>query len=195
LAEPREPQPVKLLVGILYGAQEDMDWAKGRLEQEFGPIDFVSVPSSFQSTGYYEKEMGPNLWRAFFSFERLIDPSALASIKLTTNRLEQERTEGGRRRVNLDPGYLDYYKVVLASGKPSGQKVYLGQGIYADPALYYDRGWKPYDWGFPDFRQGEYNEIFTAIRGLYKRQCRGLRHRSEEMETERSHHVSVKGEG
>ena len=172
MAEPKEPRPVKLLMGILYGAQEDMDWAKGRLEQEFGPIDFVSAPSSFQFTGYYAKEMGPNLWRAFFSFERLIDPSALASIKLTTNRLEQERTEEGRRHVNLDPGYLDYYKIVLASGKPSGQKIYLGQGIHADPALYYDRGWKPYDWGFPDFRAGTYNGIFTTIRGIYKRQCR-----------------------
>jgi len=195
LAEPKGPQPVKLLVGILCGAQEDVDWAKGRLEEEFGPIDYASPVFAFQLTDYYEEEMGPNLKRAFFSFLHLIDPGELASIKLTTNRLEQERTEGGRRRVNLDPGYMDFYKIVLASGKPSGQKIYLGQGIYADPALYYDRGWKPYDWGFPDFRRGVYNQIFTHVRGIYKRQCRELRHRSEEMGPERSHHVPVKEEG
>ena len=195
MAEPKGPQPVKLLVGILCGAQEDVDWAKGRLEEEFGPIDYASPVFAFQLTDYYEEEMGPNLKRAFFSFLHLIDPGELASIKLTTNRLEQERTEGGRRRVNLDPGYMDFYKIVLASGKPSGQKIYLGQGIYADLALYYDRGWKPYDWGFPDFRRGVYNQIFTHVRGIYKRQCRELRHRSEEMGPERSHHVPVKEEG
>jgi hypothetical protein len=195
LAEPKGPQPVKLLVGILCGAQEDLEWAKGRLEEEFGPIDYASSPFPFQVTDYYEEEMGPNLLRAFFSFARLIDPGGLASIKVRTNCLEVERSRGGRRRVNLDPGYLDYYKIVLASCKPTGQKIYLSQGIYADPVLYYDRGWKPYDWGFPDFRRGEYNEIFTVIRDLYKRQCRELRHRSDEMGPERSHHVPVKEEG
>lgn len=174
MVEPREPQPAKLLVGILHAVEEDLSWAKGRLEEEFGPIDFASDPFPFRLTHYYEEEMGPDLLRAFFSFLHLIDPGTLGAIKLRTNRLEAERAEGGKRRVNLDPGYMDYYKIVLASGKPSGQKIYLGQGIYADPALYYDRGWKPYDWGFPDFRRGCYNQIFTIIRGLYKRQCRAL---------------------
>ena len=171
MAEPREPQPVKLLVGVLYANEEDLSWAKGRLEEEFGPIDFASDPFPFRLTHYYEKEMGPDLKRVFYSFLHLIDPGALAAVKLRTNRLEAERAEGGKRRVNLDPGYMDYYKIVLASGKPSGQKIFLGQGIYADPALYYDRGWKPYDWGFPDFRRGDYNQIFNHIRGFYKKQC------------------------
>ncbi len=174
MAESNEPQPVKLLVGILYADETDLEWAKGRLEEAFGLLDYVSHSTPFQITQYYEKEMGPGLKRTFLSFEQLINPGALATIKVTTNRMEEERAVEGKRRVNLDPGYMDYYKIVLASGKPSGQKVYLGQGIYADPALYYDRGWKPYDWGFPDFRQGLYNQVFNAIRGFYKRQCRDL---------------------
>ena len=174
MAEPKEPQPVKLLLGVLYAAEEDLCWAKGRLEEEFGPIDYVSIPSPFLITNYYEKEMGPDLKRVFFSFLHLVDPGTLASIKLRTNRLEEERLQNGKRRVNLDPGYMDFFKIVLASGKFGGQKIYLGQGICADLALYYDRGWKPYDWGFPDFRQGGYNQIFTTIRGIYKRQHREL---------------------
>ena len=195
MAELKEPESVKLLTGILYAAEQDLSWAKGRLEEEFGPIDFASAPSPFRVTDYYEKEMGPELKRAFFSFLHLVNPGELASIKRRTNLLEEERAQGGKRRVNLDPGYMDYYKIVLASGKCGGQKIYLSQGIYADLALYYDRGWKPYDWGFPDFRQGGYNQIFTHIRSLYKRQCQGLCHRSEERGPERSHHVSVKEKG
>lgn len=174
MAELREPQPVKLLIGVLYLKEEDLAWARGKLEEAFGSIDYASLPCPFGVTDYYEKEMGPDLKRIFFSFQHLINPGELASIKLQTNRIEEKLACEGKRRVNLDPGYMDYYKIVLASGKPSGQKIYLGQGIYADPALYYDRGWKPYDWGFPDFRQGEYNEILTTIRNLYKNQCRGL---------------------
>jgi hypothetical protein len=179
LAEPKEPESVKLLAGVLYAAEQDLSWARERLEEEFGPVDFASAPSPFRVTDYYEKEMGPDLLRAFFSFVHLVNPGELASIKRRTNLLEEERAQGGKRRVNLDPGYMDYYKIVLASGKPSGQKIYLGQGIYADPALYYDRGWKPYDWGFPDFRRGDYNQVFTHIRGIFKRQRRERRRQNE----------------
>jgi hypothetical protein len=174
LAELREPKPVKLFVGALFSPEVDLDPVRERLEEAFGPIDYTSKPLPFEVTDYYEREMGPHLKRVFFSFLHLVNPGELASIKGKTNLLEEELALEGRRRVNLDPGYMDYYKIVLASGKPSGQKVYLGQGIYADPALYYDRGWKPYDWGFPDFRQGLYNQEFNAIRGFYKRQCRDL---------------------
>ncbi len=172
MAEVGEPQPVKLLVGLLYREEMDLARARGRLEEEFGPIDFAAEPRPFELTNYYEREMGPDLLRAFLSFLPLVHPGDLASIKVKTNRIEEELAVAGKRRVNLDPGYMDYYKIVLASGKPSGQKIYLGQGIYADPALYYDRGWKPYDWGFPDFRGGLYNQEFTVIRGLYKKQRR-----------------------
>ena len=189
MAELKEPQPVKLLVGVLYADEADLEWAKGRLEEAFGLPDYVSHPTPFQITQYYEKEMGPDLLRAFFSFEQLINPGALATIKITTNRMEEERAVEGKRRVNLDPGYMDYYKIVLASGKPSGQKIYLGRGIYADPALYYDRGWKPYDWGFPDFRQGTYNQLFEAIRGLYKRQCRDLSPQTKQRIRSEIHHA------
>lgn len=174
MAEPKEPQPVKLFMGILYREEEDLALVRGRLEEAFGAIDYVSEPCPFEVTNYYEEEMGPGLKRAFFSFLYLIDPGKLSSIKVKTNRLEEEFSHEGKRRVNLDPGYLDFFKIVLASGKFSGQKIYLGQGVYADLTLYYDKGWKPYNWGFPDFRAGTYDRIFTKIRGIYKRQCRNM---------------------
>jgi len=172
LAELKEPRPVKHFAGILYREDADLALVRARLEKEFGPIDYASDSFPFQVTSYYEREMGADLKRVFLSFARLINPGELASIKVKTNRLEEESSQGGNRRVNLDPGYLDFFKIVLASGKPTGQKIYLDQGVYADLTLYYDKGWKPYNWGFPDFRAGTYDQVFTIIRNLYKRQCR-----------------------
>ncbi|MDH7500175.1 MAG: DUF4416 family protein [candidate division NC10 bacterium] len=172
MAELKEPRPVKLFAGILYREETDLALVRSRLEKEFGPIDYTSDSFPFQVTSYYEREMGTDLKRVFLSFAHLINPGELASIKVRTNRLEEDFSQEGNRRVNLDPGYLDFFKIVLASGKPTGQKIYLNQGVYADLTLYYDKGWKPYNWGFPDFRAGTYDQVFTTIRNLYKRQCR-----------------------
>jgi len=76
---------------------------------------------------------------------------------LISNKVEQDFSENGKRLVNIDPGYLDFHKVVLASDKERGQKIYLGNGIYADPTLYYSKGrFHPYDWSLPDFKEETY---------------------------------------
>ena len=81
--------------------------------------------------------------------------------------------EGGRR-VNIDPGYMDYYKIILASFKEGPQKVYLGEGVYADPILLFFEGeYGPLPWTFPDFKSGLYRDDFREIRALYKKARRG----------------------
>jgi hypothetical protein len=76
-----------------------------------------------------------------------------------------------RRRVNLDPGIMDYDKFVLASAKYNGQKVYLDRGIWADLTLHYEKGrFDPYPWSFPDFKSRIYDGAFMEIRQLYKKQ-------------------------
>ncbi len=165
---PSRPQPVQLFIGVLASSEGLRSTVRDRVAESFGPIDFESDAFRFDVTDYYEPEMGPGLLRWFVSFERLIPPEDLVPVKLATNRLEDDLRKDGRRRVNLDPGYMDVYKIVLASAKFQGPKIHLGQGIYADPALCYDKGWKAFPWGFPDFRDGRYDAVFTKIRRLYK---------------------------
>jgi hypothetical protein len=173
MAQVTEPQPVQLLVGVIFTASDLLDALEADMVDRMGRIGSKSPAFDFDITAYYRDEMGSGLRRVFYAFEDLIDPAAIVEVKLAANLIERAFTEGGRRRVNLDPGYMDFYKLVLVSNKYLGQKIYLGKGVYADPTLYYDKGWKPYDWGFPDFKSGRYDAFLTEVRSTYKAKIRG----------------------
>jgi hypothetical protein len=168
------PQPVALIMGVLYGDEVLTGWLEPELESEFGEIDARSEPFDFDVTDYYESEMGPGLKRRFYGFKELIDPGGIVDIKVAAMRIEVSMSRDGGRTVNLDPGYMDFNKVVLVSAKFHAQKIYLRKGVYADPTIYYDKGWKVHDWAFPDFRSGLYDDFFTGVRNAYKRKVRDL---------------------
>jgi len=174
MARPQEPPLVKLIVAVLYAEPEHLETTRSALAQFFGDIDYTSKVFPFEVTDYYAAEMGGPLFRIFYGFHKLIDPGTLSTIKLTTNQLEAQLADEGRRKVNLDPGYLDTDKFVLASAKHNAQKIYLAHGIWADPTLRYEKGkYLPYPWSFPDFRSGHYQETFMRLRDIYKKQRRG----------------------
>jgi hypothetical protein len=161
--------PVKLFVVTLHRDLAILENVTSELIKLFGPIDWQSEDFPFDVTDYYEKEMGPGLLRRFLSFENLIMPDAIAEIKILTNEMENKYRDQNRRKINLDPGYLDTYKVVLASTKFGGQKIYIGKGIYADMTLVMYKGqWEGFAWGFPDFKSRRYDAVLSKIRDLYK---------------------------
>lgn len=170
MGKPVPPQPVKLFTGVLTRDTGLLSDVRSRLEPDLGPIDYISPEFPFDLTDYYEQEMGAGIVRAFWSFERLMDPGRLPDVKIFTNAVEMEFfRDGHSRAVNLDPGYLDFYKLVLASVKERAQKIYLGKGIYADPTLYYLKGkWYAYEWSLPDFRDETYYPVFQEIRLRYR---------------------------
>jgi Domain of unknown function (DUF4416) len=161
--------PVKLFVVTLHRDLEILESARADMIKAFGAIDWQSEDFPFDVTDYYEKEMGKELLRRFYSFQNLILPDAIAEIKIRTNELENKYRNESVRRINLDPGYLDTYKVVLASTKFGGQKIYVGKGIYADMTLVMYKGqWESFAWGFPDFKSRRYDAVLSKIRDLYK---------------------------
>ena len=172
MAQVSIPQPVELLVGVILRDLDLLVPLESEIAERLGKIESRSPVFDFDITDYYKDEMGTDLRRIFYSFDDLMDPARLVEVKLTANLIEKGFAEAGRRRVNLDPGYMDFYKLVLASNKFLGQKIYLGKGVYADPTLYYDKGWKPYDWGFPDFKSGRYDAFLTQVRKAYKAKIR-----------------------
>src|SRR4051812_17696692 len=109
--------PVKLFVGVLVSERSLIAAVKNRMTALYGTIDHESSVIPFDFTDYYSEEMGDIIDRVFFSFEQLIDADQLAGIKRRTNEIEAEFSAGVKRPVNLDPGYLEHAKVILASTK------------------------------------------------------------------------------
>jgi len=173
MAAPKTPLPVKLIVAVLHADENLLATAQMRMIEKFGPIDFTSALFAFEATTYYIREMGSPQIRLFYSFEKLISPGDLARLKLMTNAIEDELAIDSRRQVNLDPGYLDTDKFVLASAKYNGQKIYLADGIWADLTLHYEKGhFSAYPWSFADFHSGEYEKPFLRMREIYKAQLK-----------------------
>ena len=158
------PYPVKLFMGVLYGDRSEYENIKEELSMEFGEIDYESGEMDFKWTNYYADELGDEVKRIFISFSPLISPEQIAHIKRVTNRMEGP----GRRRINLDPGYISGGKLVLATTKDQAHRIYLGEGIYAEVTLRFRSGrFLPFDYTYPDYRSDEYNAIFIEIRRKY----------------------------
>ncbi|TRZ49975.1 DUF4416 family protein [bacterium] len=167
----RNWQPVKLFIGFIFKEGPAFEKAKAILRRQFGKIDFESQAFIFKHTDYYREEFGPGLKKQFLSFKELIPPDRLARIKIQTNKIEKKLSKGGRRSVNIDPGYLNFSKVILASTKDYSHRIALGGGINAEiTLLYQNKTFQPLEWTYPDYRTDEYLEVFRQMREIYARQ-------------------------
>ncbi len=171
--EPEGARRVKLLALLLWRNEEALKEAYAELERVFGRIDYSGSDHPFDVTNYYEPEMGSGLKRTFISFAGTRDPGEAASLKHAAASVEKKLSVEGRRRVNIDVGYLDPHKLVLLSFKYGAPKIYVGQGVWADPICLYRKGtFQPFAWTFADFKDGRYNKDLLAIRSLYKADLR-----------------------
>ena len=159
---------VKLIIGFIYKDEAIFIKAKEKLRKQFGKIDFESTEIDFNYTDYYEAEMGKALKRRFISFTKLIPIQDLYRIKLYTNRLETKFLTAKCRQINIDPGYMDLAKLVLATTKDYAHRIFLRKGIFAEITLSF-RGssFSANEWTYPDYRSQEYIDIFNQIRKLY----------------------------
>ena len=168
-----EPEDVKLICSIFSPEETMIRECIEHLEEIFGPADWVGPPMFFDRTKYYEREMGWPLHRRFVSFTRLISPERIVEAKLAADGLEQKYSREGKRRVNIDPGYISLERLVLATGKNYTHRVYLSKGVYADLTLLFQRGtFRSLEWTFPDYASSEMIGIFNEIRSGYKDQLR-----------------------
>jgi hypothetical protein len=173
MGQAREAEPVKLITSIFLGDLSLLTEAKAMLTQAFGPIDFESQFFPFAHTDYYAAEFGTHLVRQIVTFQQLMPPADLPTIKGRTNGFEQSLSKEGKRRVDIDPGYVSLGKLVLASTKDHAHRLYLAQGIYGEVTLTFQRGrFRPWPWTYPDYASDEYCALFDTIRARYKAQLR-----------------------
>ncbi len=168
MSTPGLPDPAKLVVGIFTGHKELSEPAVRDLVERFGPLDLVSRWLDFDFTGYYTGEFGSPLFRRMLSFRALINQEELAGIKCLTNEIEEKTGRGGKRRINIDPGYLLRERFVLATGKNFAHRIYIGQGIYADlTLLYQEKAFRTLPWTYPDYADSIIQSFLIQVRKRY----------------------------
>ena len=173
MSTPRESDKVRLFSSLFSNEKGLIDMAINELVGLFGQPDVITPWLMFDRTRYYEKEMGWPLHRRFITFKELISPEELADKKLKTNKIEAKYSTEGKRRINIDPGYICLERLVLATGKNYTHRIYLSHGIYADLTLVFNKGtFKPLEWSYRDYSDAESIEFFNNEREKYKNQLR-----------------------
>lgn len=160
----------KLIIGVIYHEGEILEKAMNILTEEFGEIDDVSEEFSFSKefSTYYDDEIGGEGLRRIYSFKRLVDPSRQADIKTRTNEIEAEFSIDGKRQINLDPGFINHGRLLLATTKETGFRIPLKDGIYTELTLFWARGgWQKLPWTYRDYQSERVQKFITEVRRKY----------------------------
>ena len=145
----------------------------------FGSMDAtygtVNAAGAFVGKASYSlAEYGITLITAFvttctgiLSFIFSLDENAVAVSRRV--RWEAQRAAecpgGVPRPLNLDPGYIDLGKLILASTKDHLHRIYLKEGIFAETTLYYSqKAWQKLPWTYPDYQSAGYQAFLTECR-------------------------------
>ncbi len=160
----------KLIIGVIYHEKEILDKVMEILTAEFGPVEAVSEEFSFsrEFSTYYDDEIGGEGLRRIYSFRDLVDPARQADIKIRTNEIEAEFSADGKRRINLDPGFINHGRLMLATTKETGFRIPLKDGIYTELTLFWARGgWQKFPWSYRDYQSERVQKFITEVRKSY----------------------------
>jgi hypothetical protein len=168
MSKPRQAEAVKLIMSVISAEDGCFRDTMRILAEHFGRPDFISARMRFDYTNYYEKEMGKFLIRRMVSFDELVSPESLPDIKRLTNRVEDQYSNEGQRKINIDPGYMSAAHLILATGKGYTHRPYLRDGIYADLTLIFtDGAFHALSWTYPDYAGKEVMTLLHKIRSKY----------------------------
>ncbi len=165
------PPPGRLVVSVLYSSIDALADSLKLLERHFGRVQCETTEIEC-SDNTYSEEMGQQLWRRFFSFERIVARDSLPEIKATCHKIEEafgDRVDDYTfRTVNLDPGILTPENLVMASHRDFNNRIYLGKGVFAELTLIYGReGLTRLPWTNPDFCTEESVDFFLRVRETF----------------------------
>ena len=160
----------KLIVGVIYNDPEIYDRAIKMLTDAFGPIEDESERFSFSKefSSYYDEEIGGEGMRVILSFRDTVEPDRQAEIKKATNEMERQLSRDGNRLINLDPGFINHGRLMLATTKEAGFRIPLSDGIYTELTLFWARGaWQKLPWSYRDYQSERVQSFITRVRAKY----------------------------
>jgi len=174
MTKPKDHNKVMYFCGILASNESALSLGVQRVSMLLGEIVHETEAYEHKYTKYYDKEMGESKLRKFVAYLPLECPTKLRDIKLETNDMEDELANELAlpvpRPVNLDPGYIDEPRVVLASCKDYNHRIAIGKGVYADLHLIYSRkeGYVGMDWSYMDYTDETAREFFMKCRQILR---------------------------
>jgi hypothetical protein len=170
---PSETPLVKPILGVLAASPDLIEAACAAIREEIGEIDAESEIAPWSVSDYYRQEMGDEIHRRFVALAALEPADHLVERKRATNGLEERWRAARGRRVNLDPGYVDLHRLVLASTKDAAHRIYLRDGVWAEVTLHFEHGeFRPYPHTYPDYAEARARVFFNRVRELFRRQRR-----------------------
>ncbi len=181
MAQPEPFSPVQCFFAMLYVNSDLCDRALSVIETRLGTLSHRFGPIPFTFTDYYDAEMGKPALRMLVQMRELVSPIQLADMKIETNRIEMEIAQGTGfvRPVNIDPGYIDRYKLVLASCKNGPMRIPLKDGVYAEVTMTWRKdGFTAHDLTYADYRSDEIRGFLAQIRQDYLKKLKDLRNSS-----------------
>lgn len=161
--------------------------AEDALVNAFGPLESRSESYEFSRfSPYYDEEMGGPVWKYFVTFSRLMPMDSLAAVKLCAEEIQKqfavERQGSLRRTVNLDPGYVTGWNLVLSTVKNNAHRLYLRHGVFGEVTLLFRRHtFEPLPWTYRDYASQPVIDFFMQVRCDYLRQLANWSGRSEDM--------------
>ncbi|MFN3813801.1 MAG: DUF4416 family protein [Aquificaceae bacterium] len=129
-------------------------------------VEHITEPFFFPHIQkYYSKEMGENIFKVYASLRGLINGKNLVDFKLWAINQEAIFSQDRKRRLNIDPGYVDESHLVLTSSKKRGGRLYLGRGVYAEMEyLFVHGGFRALYWTYADYRDRKVKGFFEMVR-------------------------------
>lgn len=160
----------KLIIGVIYHDPDILERAMKILVEEFGETDGMCEEFSFSEefSNYYDGELGGEGMRRIYSFKNTVDPSRQAEIKIRTNEIEKMFSTDSGRLINLDPGFINHGRLMLATTKNAGFRIPLSDGIYTELTLFFARGaWHKFPWSYRDYQSERVQSFLTEVRHNY----------------------------
>ena len=151
----------KPVMAILY-REEDV------LKDFLSKLPISRLSESFYFEGlqrYYSKEMGEGLLKVYASLDCMVKKEYIVPFKLWAMAQERFYALEGKRKLNIDAGYVDESHLVLASSKRRGARIYMGSGVYVEIEYLYVYGsYRPLYWTYSDYRDRRVRAFFEQVR-------------------------------
>jgi hypothetical protein len=169
MGTPVPPPGVRPIAGLLAASLALLEEAQQAVRESIWEVTAASAPEPWTVSRYYEPEMGGDIWRGYLVGAGVMPPEELVALKLATNQLERRWCSPGRRPVNIDPGYIDLQRLVLASTKDAAHRIYVGGGIYAEVTLrFVDGTFVSLPHTYADYAMASTCAFFTRARAGYR---------------------------